>query len=125
MASSNPVSTPAARIPADTVTLAPAPAAPTATVRAVRPVQFAHQADAGASGDAPAETATAVQELVDVLKTTSIGLRFEIDDQTHRVITKVVDKETGEIIRQMPNEDVVRLARAIDKLQGLFVSHAV
>jgi len=66
-----------------------------------------------------------MRELVDVLKTTSIGLRFEIDDKTHRVITKVVDKDTGEIIRQMPNEEVLRVARAIDKLQGLFVSHAV
>lgn len=125
MASSNPVSIPAARISADTVTVAPAPAVPTATVSAVRPAHHTSRADTQPSADAPIETATAVQELVDVLKTTSIGLRFEIDEQTHRVITKVVDKETGEIIRQMPNEDVVRLARAIDKLQGLFVSHAV
>ncbi|PWK35559.1 flagellar protein FlaG [Cupriavidus plantarum] len=71
------------------------------------------------------DTAGAVQELVDVLKTTSIGLRFEIDDKTHRVITKVIDKDTGELIRQMPTEEVLRVARAIDKLQGLFVSHAV
>ncbi|WP_454765990.1 flagellar protein FlaG [Cupriavidus campinensis] len=125
MASPTPVSTPAARISADTVAIAPALAAPAATVKAVRPAQSAAHADARPGADAPADTASAMQELVDVLKTTSIGLRFEIDDQTHRVITKVVDKETGEIIRQMPNEDVLRLARAIDKLQGLFVSHAV
>ncbi len=92
---------------------------------AVRPSQQADRADTRPAAGAPADTAAAVQELVDVLKTTSIGLRFAIDDQTHRVITTVFDKETGEIIRQMPNEDVVRLARAIDKLQGLFVSHAV
>lgn len=125
MATPNPVSTPAARIPADTVAIAPASAAPTATVKAVRPSHEADRADTRPAAGAPADTAAAVQELVDVLKTTSIGLRFAIDDQTHRVITTVFDKETGEIIRQMPNEDVVRLARAIDKLQGLFVSHAV
>jgi flagellar protein FlaG len=123
MATPNPVSTPAARIPADTVAIAPASAAPTATVKAVRPSHEADRADTRPAADAPENTA--MQELVDVLKTTSIGLRFAIDDQTHRVITTVFDKETGEIIRQMPNEDVVRLARAIDKLQGLFVSHAV
>lgn len=72
-----------------------------------------------------AETSVAIGELVEALKTTTIGLRFEIDETTHRVITKVVDKETGELIRQMPTEEVLRVARAIDKLQGLFVSQTV
>ena len=71
-----------------------------------------------------AETSVAVGELVEALKATSISLRFEIDESTNRVVTKVVDKETGELIRQMPTVEVLRIARAIDKLQGLFVSHA-
>lgn len=70
------------------------------------------------------DTAAAIGELVEALKTTSIGLRFEIDKTTHRVITKVIDRETGDLIRQMPTEEVLRIARAIDKLQGLFVSDA-
>ncbi|KAI3596060.1 Flagellar protein FlaG (plasmid) [Cupriavidus necator H850] len=70
------------------------------------------------------DTSAAIGELVEALKTTSIGLRFEIDETTHRVITKVIDKETGDLIRQMPTEEVLRIARAIDKLQGLFVSQA-
>ncbi|CAG9178915.1 flagellar protein FlaG [Cupriavidus pinatubonensis] len=70
-------------------------------------------------------TSAAVGELVEALKSTSISLRFEIDESTHRVITKVVDKDTGELIRQMPTVEVMRIARAIDKLQGLFVSQAV
>ena len=90
--------------------------------------QSARQHGAATAAAAPddtlasVETSAAIGELVDALKTTSIGLRFEIDDATHRVITKVVDKETGELIRQMPTEEVLRIARAIDKLQGLFVS---
>nr|WP_240990330.1 flagellar protein FlaG [Cupriavidus taiwanensis] len=70
------------------------------------------------------EASAAIGELVDALKTTAIGLRFEIDEATHRVITKVIDKETGDLIRQMPTEEVLRIARAIDKLQGLFVNQA-
>lgn len=70
------------------------------------------------------EASAAIGELVDALKTTSIGLRFEIDEATHRVVTKVIDKETGDLIRQMPTEEVLRIARAIDKLQGLFLSQA-
>jgi flagellar protein FlaG len=70
------------------------------------------------------DAARAIEELVDALKTTSIGLRFEVDEKTNRVVTKVIDKDTGELIRQMPTEEVLRIARAIDKLQGLFVSQA-
>ncbi|WP_066741997.1 flagellar protein FlaG [Cupriavidus sp. D384] len=126
MASTQPVSMPAARISAEPAAVGPAPSVPALAAAAVRPAAAAQNMDAHAgSGDTPPSMTAAVEELVDVLKTTSIGLRFEIDDTTHRVITKVVDKETGELIRQLPSEEVLRFARAIDKLQGLFVSHAV
>ena len=66
-------------------------------------------------------TMGAVQELRDVLRTTPFGLQFEIDDVTHKVITKVVDRDTGEVIRQLPSEEMVRIAHAMNKLQGLLV----
>lgn len=126
MAHPNTVSMPPAQVAAHPATSqAPAPAGaaklPGEPQRAADPAAPSFSRDSDSSSD----TTGAVQELVDVLKTTSIGLRFEIDDKTHRVITKVIDKDTGEVIRQMPNEEVLRVARAIDKLQGLFVSHAV
>ncbi|QRQ84688.1 flagellar protein FlaG [Cupriavidus oxalaticus] len=80
------------------------------------PEATTNSADLNAGADS-----VALSELADALKATSIGLRFEIDEDTHRVITKVIDKETGELIRQMPIEEVLRIARAIDKVQGLFV----
>lgn len=86
-----------------------------------RSVPRAPGEDAGAPAQAVAAS-PAIGELVEAFKTTSIGLRFEIDEATHRVVTKVIDKETGDLIRQMPTEEMLRIARAIDKLQGLFVS---
>ncbi|MEM5431806.1 flagellar protein FlaG [Cupriavidus oxalaticus] len=80
--------------------------------------------DAAMPGDSTVSIAAqaALGELADALKTTSVGLRFEIDKDTNRIITKVIDKETGDLIRQMPTEEVLRIARAMDKLQGLLVS---
>ena len=119
MANSLTVNPTATRLPSDL--LAGATAATTQP-----PASAAGQDDnATSSAAAPGDTSAAVGELVDALKTTSISLRFEIDESTHRVITKVIDKETGELIRQMPTAEVMRIARAIDKLQGLFVSQAV
>lgn len=118
----------AAQLPPDLL-----PGASTAPAKrdAAQAVRHAAAAASGlAASESPAaeegiDTSAAINELVDALRTTSIGLRFELDEDTHRVITKVVDKETGELIRQMPTEEVLHVARAIDKLQGLFISHAV
>lgn len=37
-------------------------------------------------------------------------LTFAIDRQTRRTVMKIVDKETQEVIRQIPQEYVLRLA---------------
>lgn len=50
-----------------------------------------------------------------------IGLQFEIDSDYKDVIVKVVDKESGNVIRQIPSEAMVRVAKEIDKLKGLLV----
>ena len=37
-------------------------------------------------------------------------LTYSIDRQTRRVVTKLVDKNTGEVVRQIPDEYVLRMA---------------
>lgn len=96
------------------------------TIMAGEPTQGQDRAVARGQEEAAQEreTSAAIGELVDALKNTTIGLRFEIDEATHRVITKVIDKESGDLIRQIPTEEVLRIARAIDKMQGLFINQA-
>jgi flagellar protein FlaG len=36
-------------------------------------------------------------------------------------VVRVVDTETNEVVRQIPNEDARAIARALDRLQGFFV----
>lgn len=103
------------------------PAVPQSTAAALPPVARTDPAIPPAvEGEAveAADIRRAIRELTEVLRTTSIGLRFEIDDVTNRVVTKVIDKDTGELIRQMPTEEVLRFARALDRLQGVFVRQA-
>jgi len=73
------------------------------------------------SAAAGASVEAALQHLTSVLRSASVSVQFEIDSATHRVITKVTDKSTGEVIRQIPTEEVVRIADAMAQLQGLFV----
>ena len=68
---------------------------------------------------------SAVAEINQSLKLASIGVRFEFDKEANTMVTKVMDVESGEVIRQMPSEEVVRFSKALGKLQGLLVSQKV
>ena len=56
------------------------------------------------------------------LETRSISLQFEIDKDTDKVIVKVVDQTNGVVIRQIPTEEVVRIAKVMGKAPGMLVS---
>ncbi len=57
-----------------------------------------------------------VSELNDVMR--QYGLRFELSEFDSRIITQVVDRETGEIIRQIPAEEMVQIAEAFTSDNG-------
>ena len=38
---------------------------------------------------------------------------YKIDPETHEVVIRVVDSESGEVVRQIPGEDFVKLAQRI------------
>jgi flagellar protein FlaG len=80
-----------------------------------------------AVGDTQAKAADpqAVKEAVSAangaMKAIKSELDFSIDDTTGKTIVRVVDGETGEVIRQMPAKEVIEIAKALDRLQGLLV----
>lgn len=49
----------------------------------------------------------------------SVNLKFTIDKDTDRTVVKVVDKETGKTIRQIPSEEILALDKALTRIQGL------
>jgi flagellar protein FlaG len=67
----------------------------------------------------------ALAEINQAMQIASIGVRFEFDTTAEKMVTKVVDVASGDVIRQMPTEEVLRMSKALDKLQGLLVNHAV
>ncbi|HEY9102735.1 flagellar protein FlaG [Chitinimonas sp.] len=63
-----------------------------------------------------------VKKLNDTIATFNRSLQFSIDSDTRLNIVKVVDVNSKEVIRQIPSQEVVDIAKAIDKLQGLLLS---
>jgi len=48
-------------------------------------------------------------------------IEFYLDQESKRMIVKVVDTETQKVLRQIPNEEVVAMSKTLDKLQGLVI----
>jgi uncharacterized FlaG/YvyC family protein len=55
----------------------------------------------------------AVQNLNDYIQNNRRELNFSIDEQTGRTVVKVIDNNTKEVIRQIPAEEVLALARRV------------
>lgn len=53
------------------------------------------------------------------------GLHFELSEFDSRVITQVIDRTTGDIIRQIPAEEMLRIAEAFAENQGRLVDASV
>jgi flagellar protein FlaG len=61
------------------------------------------------------DVSQAMQALADYAQNVQRQLQFSIDEDTGRTIIKVVDSETNEVIRQIPSEEIMNLARALHK----------
>lgn len=55
------------------------------------------------------------------LEAASRGVEFSVDPDTHRTIIRIRDLQTKEVIRQIPSEEALVIARAIEKFQGLIL----
>jgi flagellar protein FlaG len=70
----------------------------------------------------PQKAAQAAKEINDFLKSSSAGIEFQIDNQSERVIVRVVDTETKQLIRQVPTEEMVAISHALDRMTGLLLA---
>jgi flagellar protein FlaG len=66
-----------------------------------------------------------LQEINKVLTGFSISVQFKLDPDYKELIIKVVDQDSGKVIRQIPTEEVVRISKAMDNLKGLLFSQSV
>jgi flagellar protein FlaG len=57
------------------------------------------------------EIEQAVKEINDHLQLVRRNLEFSVDRDTQRVVVKVIDAETGEVVRQIPPDAVLELAK--------------
>lgn len=63
----------------------------------------------------------AVEEIQSAIEPMARNLQFSVDQDLGRTVVRVVDTSTEEVIRQIPPEEVLAFAKAVDKLKGLLI----
>ncbi len=63
----------------------------------------------------------ATEKINKVVSLYASELKFTIDESSGADVVKVIDLGTKEVIRQIPSEEMIRIAESIDRLQGLLV----
>ena len=56
----------------------------------------------------------ALEQIKSFLKDSQRQLNFQRDEATGRTIIRVIDPASGQVIRQMPSEEILKLAAMID-----------
>ncbi len=86
------------------------------------------EADSGASTPVSTPTREQVEQAAsrinEVLHGTTSRLEFEIDHDLNRmdkVVIKILNGESGEVIRQIPAQELLDLAKYLDAPKGLLI----
>ena len=93
-------------------------------VQPIEPVKAAHPLP-GNGNDLPPEIinrqereqkiSDAVRDLNEHVQSVQRELQFSIDENSGHTVIKVLDKETKEVIRQIPGEEALRFANSLNE----------
>lgn len=64
----------------------------------------------------------AAQEIQQFVQKMGRNLNFSIDETTGYHVVRVVNPDTGELIRQLPSEELLKIARDFERLNNVLVS---
>ncbi len=89
-------------------------------------VQASQQTDNGASEQTQQASSNkknseeAIQELKNTLEEIKHNrLEFSVHEDTGRTVVKIIDQDTGEVIKQLPPEELLDLAEKLKEMSGV------
>jgi len=96
----------------------PAPAASaTNSPLAVEPDRKEQKPQPTAKQPSADELEQAVEKANSFLQSVQRGLQFRVDKDTNRTVVKVVDSESGEVVRQIPPERTLEMLKEMSDAQ--------
>ena len=67
----------------------------------------------------------AVGKVREALQQSGSQLQIEVDQDLHRVVVKILNRDSGEVIRQIPPQEVIDLAKDLANHKGLLFEEHV
>jgi len=58
------------------------------------------------------------EKLKELIKENDVFLEFKIDKDTNKMILRIIDNQTKEVIQQLPSEVALQIARIISNIEG-------
>ncbi|WDE03990.1 flagellar protein FlaG [Thalassomonas viridans] len=65
------------------------------------------------------------QKLQDFVSEMNRGLEFLVDEDSGRDVIKVIDKNTGDLVKQFPSEEVLELVAHLSEATGNFIDSKI
>jgi flagellar protein FlaG len=65
------------------------------------------------------QISSAVKDINDFFQMTQRSLGFSLDEASGVMVMQITDTKTGELIRQIPGEAALKLAKQLDELTGV------
>ncbi|WP_241729903.1 flagellar protein FlaG [Pseudomonas sp. SST3] len=78
-----------------------------------------HPATSPAEAKDQENTADLVEKFRSQMQRIQRDLSFSVDDSTGDVVVRVIDGESGRIVRQIPSEEILRLTERLDEMRSL------
>lgn len=97
--------------------------------RAKGPAAEASTKNTDAAQELAAASPERIQEAVDniqeFVQSVRRDLNFSLDDSSGRVVVKVTDSSSGDVIRQIPSEEALKLAESLSEARSLLFTAQV
>ena len=67
----------------------------------------------------------AVEEMQNFVQAAQHDIQFQLDDDSGRMVVKVTEAASGDVIRQIPSEEALRLAENLSEIRSVLFSGEV
>ena len=90
-----------------------------------KPLDRSAEVSADSKQDAPAkvqgvdDVKSAVAEIEKFLSETRRNLQFSTDEESGKIVVKVIASDSGELIRQIPSEEALRIALSLSDVKSV------
>lgn len=73
----------------------------------------------------PGKLDALVNRANDLVQNIRRELRFTLEEDSGKTVVKVIDSETGEVIRQFPSDELLKLAKSLEQAGGILIKEEV